>query len=65
MSNTKLRIEIYKSKVKQYEIAERLEISPYKMCRLLQTDLSEEQKKKILDTLRELEQEKAQEPVTF
>ncbi len=58
-----LRLSIYKSDIHQYEIAERLGISRYKLCRLLQTEITKRQAKLILDTLRELEKEREQEEV--
>ena len=65
MINMKLRLEIYKSDVYQYEIADKLGISRFKLCRLLQTEISKEQEQLIFSALRELENEKAQEPVAL
>ncbi len=63
MINMELRLAIYKSNVYQYEIAKRLGITDYKLCRLLRTEITKRQAKLILDTLKELEKEKEQEEV--
>ena len=53
-----LRFEIYKSSVYQYEIAERLGISKWKLNRLLQRDISKDQEESIYKALRDLEKER-------
>ena len=64
MINLNLRIEIYKAKethkVYQYEIAERLGISRFKLNRLLQTEINKETEDKIFKALEELKAEKPQ-----
>ena len=54
----KLRVAIYKSPIHQYEIAEKLGISRYTLCRQLRMEISKEQQEKIFNALRELEQER-------
>ena len=58
MINKKLRLEIYKSNVKQYELAEKLGMERTKLCRLLQRELTPEETDKIFKALKELEKEK-------
>lgn len=58
MVNEKLKFKIFKSDVYQYEIAEKLGISRFKLNRLLQTQITKEQEDLILNTLAELETEK-------
>ena len=58
MVNEKLKFKIFKSDVYQYEIAEKLGISRFKLNRLLQTQITKEQEDLILNTLTELETEK-------
>ena len=53
-----LRFEIYKSSVYQYEIAERLGISRFKLNRLLQTEINKETEEKIFKALEEIKEEK-------
>ena len=65
MINMKLRLEIFKSEVYQYELAEKLGISRFKLNRLLQTELSKEKEQLIFNALRELEEEKAKQPVAL
>ena len=60
MINMKLRLEIYKSNVYQYEIAERMGISRVKLCRMLQTEIPKSKEQEIFNTLRQLEEEKAE-----
>ena len=59
-----LRLEIYKAKeinkVYQYEIAERLGISRFKLNRLLQTEITKETEDKIFKALEEIKAEKKQ-----
>ena len=59
-----LRLEIYKAKeiykVYQYEIAEKLGISRFKLNRLLQTEIPKETEDKIFKALEELKEEKPQ-----
>lgn len=64
MINMQLRLEIYKAKeinkVYQYEIAERLGISRFKLNRLLQTEITKETEDKIFKALEEIKAEKKQ-----
>lgn len=64
MINMKLRLEIYKAKevnkIYQYEIAEKLGISRFKLNRLLQREISKDTEQKIFKALDELKTEKAQ-----
>lgn len=59
----KLREDIYVAKIEhgitQYEIAEKLGISRFKLCRLLQRELTIPQQKKIAQALTELIEEKS------
>lgn len=63
MINEELRTSIYVAKkeygVRQYELAEKLGITECKMTRVLQSELTIPQQKKIAQALQELVEEKA------
>ena len=63
MINKELRTNIFIAKkeygVRQYELAEKLGITEYKMTRVLQSELTIPQQKKIAQALTELIEEKS------
>lgn len=69
MINEELRTSIYVARkdygVKQYELAEKLGIPDYKLTRVLQSELTIPQQKKIAQALQELVEEKAIMPLEF
>ena len=59
MINSRLRVAIFKSKVNQYEIAERLGVSRFTLQRWLQTEIPKAKQDQIMNALKELEKEKS------
>ena len=59
MINSRLRVAIFKSKVNQYEIAEKLGVSRFTLQRWLQTEISKDKQDEIMNALKELEKEKS------
>ena len=59
MINSRLRVAIFKSKVNQYEIAEKLGVSRFTLQRWLQTEISKAKQDEIMNALKELEKEKS------
>ena len=60
MTSKQLKIKIFTSHITQYQIAEKLGIDRTKLCRMLQTELSEPEVEKIHGALKELESEHKQ-----
>ena len=51
MKNAEIKRTIWESRFPQYEIAEEIGISEYTFCRWFRRELSEEQKKQILNAI--------------
>ncbi len=56
MKNIDIRKAIQKSRLKQWEISDKLGISEYTFCRKLRKELEQEEKQKILQTIAQLTQ---------
>lgn len=58
MSNIDIRIAMLEANIKQYELAKKLKITEFYLCRKLRYELSKEEKQKILIAIEELKKEK-------
>ncbi len=58
MINIDIRQKIFESEIKQKDIAKTLRISPQHLCRLLRQELSDKNRARILDAIRQIEQSK-------
>lgn len=54
MQNIDIRQAIQKSRFKQWEIANKLNISEYTFCKKLRREMSKEEKEEILQSINEL-----------
>lgn len=63
MNNYDVRAEMFKYNIKQWELAEQLQISEFTLCRKLRHELSKEDKEKALNSIKEIIKERKQEAI--
>lgn len=63
MNNYDVRTEMFKHNIKQWELAEQLQISEFTLCRKLRHELSKEDKEKALNGIKEIIKERKQEAI--
>ena len=58
MNNDEVRPEMFKYNIKQWELAEQLQISEFTLCRKLRHELSKEDKEKALNGIKKIIKER-------
>lgn len=54
MNNREVRVAIFESDLKKYEIANKIGVTPFTLSHWLQTEMDTERKQMVLRTIREL-----------